>query len=83
MGKTVRNQGLKKSDPIEDKLTLLNMAIESAGMGIWVFDLTGNKKYFDDKASRLLGFKPNQGNRTKKEFLDCVHPDDRKEVNKE
>ncbi len=83
MGKTVRNQGLKKSDPIEDKLTLLNMAIESAGMGIWVFDLTGNKKYFDDKASRLLGFKPNQGNRTKKEFLDCVHPDDRKEVNKQ
>jgi PAS domain S-box-containing protein len=83
MGKVISNQTLKENDLIEEKITLLNMAVESAGIGTWVFDLTGHRKYFDNKASRLLGFKTAQYRRTKKEFLDCVHPKDRKEVNKQ
>ena len=70
-------------DLIEEKLTLLNMAIESAGIGTWVFDLTGNKKYFDKKASVLLGFAPTKYKRTYKEFLERVLPEDRKEVKKQ
>ncbi len=73
MGKT----GLKEYDVIEEKLTLLNMAMKSAGIGTWVFDLAGNKRYFDKKACQLLGFAPMQYKRTAKEFLDRIHPEDR------
>jgi PAS domain S-box-containing protein len=62
---------------IGEKLTLLNMAMESAGIGTWVFDLDGNKRYFDKKACQLLGFAPGKYKRTEKEFLDVTHPEDR------
>lgn len=65
---------------IEEKLTLLDMAMESAGIGTWVFDLVGNKKYFDSKACKLLGIAPVKFKRTDEEFLDCIHPEDREEV---
>jgi len=71
---------LKEHEVVEEKLTLLNMAAESAGLGIWIFDLAGNKKYFDNKASLLLGLEPTKYKRTKKEFLACIHPEDRSEV---
>lgn len=74
--------GLKEYDVMEEKLTLLNMAIESAGIGTWVFDLSGNKSFFDDKACQLLGFVPMHYKKTAKEFLDRIHPDDRKNVRK-
>jgi PAS domain S-box-containing protein len=67
----------------DEKLTLLNMAIESAGIGTWVFDLLSNKKYFDKKASGLLGFTPTKYKRTYKEFLERVLPEDRGEVKKQ
>jgi PAS domain S-box-containing protein len=75
--------GSKEYEVFEEKLTLLNMAIESAGIGTWVFDLAGNKRYFDNKASKLLGFTPIKYKRTKKEFLDRIHPEDKKEVKKQ
>ncbi len=75
--------GLKEHDLFDEKLTLLNMAIESAGIGTWVFDLAGNRRYFDNKASRLLGFTTINYKRSKKEFLDRIHPEDRKEVKKQ
>ena len=75
--------GINEHAVFEEKLTLLNMAVESAGIGTWVFDLFGNKRYFDSTASLLLGFSPAKFKRTKKEFLDRIHPDDRIEVKKQ
>jgi PAS domain S-box-containing protein len=71
---------LKEYDRIEEKLTFLDMALKSAGIGTWVFDLPGNKRYFDNKACQLLGFSSAQFKRTENEFLDCIHHDDRGEV---
>lgn len=71
---------LKEYDYIEEKLKLLNMAIKSAGIGTWVFDLDGKKSYFDEKACQLLGFVPSHFKSTAKEFLGRIHPEDRKEV---
>jgi two-component system sensor histidine kinase UhpB len=67
-------------DLIEEKLTILDMAMESAGIGSWVFDRTGNKRYFDNKASQLLGFVPGSFKKTESEFFDAVHPADRNKV---
>lgn len=72
--------GIKEHAFFEDQLTLLKMAVESAGIGTWVFDLKGNKRYFDSTASLLLGFSTDKFKRTKKEFLDSIHPDDCNEV---
>lgn len=88
MKKSISNQksekvGLKENDFVEEKLTLLNMAIESAGIGTWVFDLKGDKRYFDNNASRLLGFTSIQYKRTAKEFLATIHPEDREGVKKQ
>ena len=88
MGKPIRvpklaGEGINKHVVFEEKLTLLNMAVESAGIGTWVFDLAGNKRYFDSTASMLLGFTTTQYKRTEKEFLDRIHPDDRKQVVKQ
>jgi PAS domain S-box-containing protein len=61
---------------IEEKLTILDMAMESAGIGSWVFDLRGNKRYFDRKANDLFGFKSGSYKKTEAEFFRVIHPDD-------
>jgi PAS domain S-box-containing protein len=75
-----KKNGFEEYELIGEKLTLLNMAMESAGIGTWVFDLAGNKRYFDQKACQLLGFAPGQYKRTEKEFLGVTHPEDRMEL---
>jgi CheY-like chemotaxis protein len=70
----------KDYELIEEKLTLLSMALKSAGIGTWVFDIRGNKGYFDKKARQLLGLTKGVFKSTEEEFLNCIHPDDRKEV---
>jgi PAS domain S-box-containing protein len=82
MGKMIKlpeleGVGINEYVVFEEKLALLNMAVESAGIGTWVFDFARNKRYFDSTASLLLGFSPAKFKRSKKEFLDRIHPDDR------
>ena len=62
---------------IEEKLTILDMAMESAGIGTWVLDIAGRKRYFDSKASQLLGFAHENYKKSEEEFYEVVHPDDR------
>ena len=66
----------------KEKLTSLNLALQSAGIGTWIFDFAGNKRYFDDTSSRMLGFDAVRCNRTHKEFLNRIHTDDRARVGK-
>jgi two-component system sensor histidine kinase UhpB len=80
----------RRSDPvdpeeevgIEEKLTFLNLALESAGIGTWGFDFDGNRIFFDDTSSLMLGFGAARLNRTEKEFLDRVHIRDRVRLKK-
>jgi two-component system sensor histidine kinase UhpB len=81
-----KKQGVPKLGLHEENLTLLHIAVESAGIGTWVFDLAGNKKYFDKKASELLGFKTTEYieyKRSETEFLELIHSDDRETVRKQ
>lgn len=70
---------LKEYDLIEENQILLNLAMNSAGIGTWVFDLVSGQRYFDKKSCQLLGFEPVQYGITEKEFMDRIHPYDRKE----
>ncbi|HEY5291917.1 MAG TPA: PAS domain S-box protein, partial [Burkholderiales bacterium] len=55
----------------------LNLALRSASMGVWHWDIVENKRYFDAQACRLVGIDPARFTGTEEEFLGAVHPDDR------
>lgn len=70
---------LKEYDLNEENQIHLNLAMNSAGIGTWVFDLVRGKRYFDKKSFQLLGFESVQYGITEKEFMDSIHAYDRKE----
>ena len=60
----------------------LDLALRSAGMGTWHWDITGNRHYFDDQACYLLGIDPTTFTGDVEEVFAALHPDDREIVRK-
>jgi PAS domain S-box-containing protein len=58
----------------------LDLALDSAEMGAWHWDIPEDKRYFDDQVCRLLGIEPTTFRGSAKEFFDVVHPDDRERL---
>ena len=54
----------------------LDLALRSAGMGTWHWDITENRRYFDDQVCYLLGIDPTTFTGAAEEFFEAVHPDD-------
>ncbi len=57
----------------------LELAIESAGLGIWEWDLASKGPVYDHKWVRALGYEPDTFLR-EMSWLDLVHPEDRDNV---
>jgi diguanylate cyclase (GGDEF)-like protein/PAS domain S-box-containing protein len=55
----------------------LDLALQSAYMGVWDWDIIANKRYFDDRTCHLLGINPATFTGSADEFIGAVHPDDR------
>ncbi|MDP4210902.1 MAG: PAS domain-containing protein [Bacteroidota bacterium] len=55
----------------------LELALKSAGMSTWLWDIKENKRYFDEQTCQLLGINPKMFNGTADEFYNIVYPDDR------
>ncbi|HNY10646.1 MAG TPA: ATP-binding protein, partial [Candidatus Wallbacteria bacterium] len=55
----------------------LDLAIQSAQMGVWSWDIIESKRYFDEQACHILGLDPLTFGETDEEFFSIVHPDDR------
>ncbi len=55
----------------------LDLALRSAHMGVWSWDIVEDKRYFDNHACLLLGIDPATFTGTEEEFFRVVHPDDR------
>jgi len=49
-------------------------------MGTWHWDITGNRRYFDDQACYLLGIDPTTFTGDAEEVFAVLHPDDREIV---
>ncbi|MGO8942131.1 MAG: PAS domain S-box protein [Syntrophobacteraceae bacterium] len=60
----------------------LDLALRSAGMGTWHWDITGNRRYFDDQACYLFGIDPTTFTGDAEEVFAALHPDDREIVRK-
>ena len=58
----------------------LDLALRSAGMGTWHWDIAANRLYFDQQARDLLGMDQASVTNTKDEVFTAIHPDDRQSV---
>ena len=58
----------------------LDLALRSAHMGVWQWDIVADKRTFDDQTCSLLGLDPSTFHGTSADFFAAVHPDDREKV---
>lgn len=63
-----------------EKQAGLDLALRSARMGAWHFDIGENRRYFDEQVCHLLGLDPATFAGTAEEFIGAVHPDDREKI---
>ncbi len=54
----------------------LDLALRSAGMGTWHWDIVENRRYFDDQACFLLGIDPKTFTGREEEFFGVLDPED-------
>jgi PAS domain S-box-containing protein len=62
---------------LRENQSRLDLALRSAQMGVWQWDLIEDKRFFDDQVCHLLGIDPAKFNGTAEGFFSAVHPDDR------
>jgi PAS domain S-box-containing protein len=59
----------------------LDLALRSAHMGAWHWDIVENRLWYDDQVCQLLGINPAEFSGTADEAFNTMHPDDRFAVN--
>ncbi|MGM0567964.1 MAG: PAS domain S-box protein [Elusimicrobiota bacterium] len=73
---SARKQAEKQIDEI------LKRSQEIANLGSWELDVKSGRLIWSDQTFRIFGFKPQEFQPTYKKFLDAVHPEDRKILDK-
>jgi len=58
----------------------LDLALENTDAGVWEWHVGANRVYWHEITSRLLGVDPDVSYRTREEFRELVHPEDRERV---
>jgi PAS domain S-box-containing protein len=58
----------------------LDLALRSAHMGVWRWNIPENRREFDQQTCRLLGFDPASFKGDEETFYGTVHPDDRERI---
>ena len=66
----------KSEEAVHESKAQLDLALLSAGMGMWQWDIISKRRYFDNQVCRLLGIDPATFTGTEEEFIRVVHPDD-------
>lgn len=67
----------KAEETLMDSKSKLDLALNSAQMGVWYWDIIENKRYFDSQTCSILGIDSKTFKGTEKEFFSVIHPDDR------
>ncbi len=71
---------MRSGEALRESQARLGLALRSANMGVWQWDLVANVRHFDDQTCRLLGIDPATFNGTAEELFRAIHPDDRETV---
>jgi PAS domain S-box-containing protein len=67
-------------EALKESKDQLDLALSSANMGTFEWDIVSNKRRWDKNVHQLLGTKPETFNGTSEEFFEKIHPDDRSQV---
>ena len=67
----------RAEEALRENQSRLDLALRSAHMGVWQWDLIKDRRFFDDQVCRLLGIDPAKFTGTADDFFNAVHPDDR------
>ncbi|MCX6281243.1 MAG: PAS domain S-box protein [Bacteroidetes bacterium] len=62
---------------LQESRAHLDLALRSASMGVWSWDIIEDKRNFDNQVCHLLGIDPATFAGTAAEFFAAIHPDDR------
>ncbi|MCF8303122.1 MAG: PAS domain S-box protein [Bacteroidales bacterium] len=72
----------QNEEELKKNRELLSKTQDLAQIGIWEYDLVSDHVTWTDQVYRIFGLNPQEFGATYQAFLDHVHPDDRKKVNK-
>jgi PAS domain S-box-containing protein len=64
-------------ESLRESQARLDLALRSAMMGAWFWDILENRRYFDAQTCDILGIEQEEFNGTEEEFFSRVHPEDR------
>jgi len=67
-------------DALRETKARLDLALQSASMGVWHWDIIGDRRYFEEHVCHLLGIDPATFTGGAEEFFKAVHPDDRETI---
>ena len=70
----------KAEEALRESTERLNLALQSAHMGVWRWEISENRRYFDDLTCQLLGINSATFTGTPEEFFRAVHPEDREQI---
>ncbi|MDE2260548.1 MAG: EAL domain-containing protein [Betaproteobacteria bacterium] len=71
---------MRAGEALRESQARLDLALRSASMGVWSFDLIANKRHYDDQTCHLLGIDPAIFAGTAEELFRAMHSDDREAV---
>jgi PAS domain S-box-containing protein len=63
-------------EALRDRDERLQIALQSAGMGLWVWDLAQDTLYWSDEMFRLMGSAPGDFVPSTDRWMDAIHPED-------
>jgi PAS domain S-box-containing protein len=64
------------AEALQESKAQLDLALLSAHMGTWYWDIINKKRYFDNQVCNLLGVDPAMFTGAEEEFFEVLHPDD-------
>ena len=70
----------RAQEALRESKARLDLALWSAQMGAWHWDIDQDRRHFDDQVCHLLGIDPVSFHGTAEEFFTRVHPDDREKL---
>jgi PAS domain S-box-containing protein len=70
----------RAEEALQEGEARLDLAIRSAHMGVWSWDIIEDKRHFDHQVCHLLGIDPATFTGKSEEFFRAVHPDDHEAI---
>jgi PAS domain S-box-containing protein len=71
----------KAVEALRDRDILLQIALQAAGMGLWVWDVKQGTMHWSDEKYRMIGREPGSVEASSALWLQCIHPEDIDRVN--